>query len=74
VWAVDVEDLRQKVATEWDHDGWDMQAAALYVEYVDSLRSANQHGMRLLTGAIAAEIFGIATTGAVAVLVVAHLP
>ena len=74
VWAVDVGDLRDKVENEWESVGWDQEVAKFSVDYIDDLRKSNKHAMNLLALAIGAEIAGITVTGALAVLVVAHMP
>jgi hypothetical protein len=65
--------LRTFVDESWDDESWDQSVATVLVDYLESLRKANNTAARWLVGAIGLEMLGIAFTAVMAIYIVGHL-
>jgi len=67
VLAVDDVKVAGFAKADWEDEGWDRQVAIVLATYLVSLRAANKSLLKLLKGAVIAEVIGIASAAFMAV-------
>jgi hypothetical protein len=73
VTAADMKAVKGFVQSDWEADNWDVQIADLYVDYVESLRSANRRSANFINASIGCEIAGIVCISVMTFIIVWHL-